>query len=402
MGPREKPAKAASKDNAAKAADKVAKAAEKVAEKAAKAAATQLTPQKRAAEAPPADAAATTADAAPRSPLLSPTSPAAVPPVHPPPGSPAAAKSPSVTAGIPPAPLAGLTPRRSSKPKLAKNKPADVPKPFEVTILQYATNGARVNPDFEPDESAYVLILEHPGSKQHPSCLYQFKDNLGAYLQILHTQDPETPSELIKLVPSLHLFSFVVVFGLCVLLPLPVNLRRSSCKFMPPLAAHQPGQRASTLSGGGPSGPIAALTLLHNFAACGFSSALRIFATSTCTSTPLPRSRSQTSPLCLEVDSCRRQQSEPQPVECCASCQPRTPHAQLSQIPVHRRVSPLDRKHISVKRSDGRIGHRGRKHRRRVCADYPPLRLQQPLRLGSTGLHPQHSCRDLPCRAHRQ
>lgn len=219
--------------------EKAAKAAAK--DKAAKAAATHLTPQKRAAESPQADAAATASDAAPSSPLLSPTSPSAVPPVHPPPGSPAAAKSPSVTAGIPPAPLAGLTPRRSSKPKLAKNKPADVPKPFEVTILQYATNGARVNPDFEPDGSAYVLILQHPGSKQHPSCLYQFKDNLGAYLQILHTQDPETPSELIKLVPSLHLFFLVVVFGFCVLLPLLVNLRRSSCKFMPPLAVHQPG-----------------------------------------------------------------------------------------------------------------------------------------------------------------
>ena len=42
---------------------------------------------------------------------------------------------------------------------------------------------------FEPPESAYVLILEHP-SKQHPSCWYQFKDNLAAYLQI-HT-DPES------------------------------------------------------------------------------------------------------------------------------------------------------------------------------------------------------------------
>ena len=75
-------------------------------------------------------------------------------------------------------------------------------------IFCYAANGARVNPDFEPQESAYVLILEHPGTKQHPSCLYQFKDNLAAYLQILHNQDPETPSEIIKLVPRLHLLLF--------------------------------------------------------------------------------------------------------------------------------------------------------------------------------------------------
>ena len=154
-----------------------------------RAAAEPVTPQKRSANSPQASAAATEAsDAAPTSPLPSPT----------PPGSPAIA---SIAA-----PFAGLTPRRSSKPKVAK--PTEGPRALEVTILKYAANGARVNPDFEPQESAYVLILEHPGTKQHPSCLYQFKDNLAAYLQILHNQDPETPSEIIKLVPRLHLLLF--------------------------------------------------------------------------------------------------------------------------------------------------------------------------------------------------
>ena len=78
-----------------------------------------------------------------------------------------------------------------------------------MTILQYATNRAWVNPNFEPAESSYVLILETPDSKQHPRCLYQFKDTLRAYLQLLHTQDPETPSALIKLVPSSHIYIYL-------------------------------------------------------------------------------------------------------------------------------------------------------------------------------------------------
>ena len=85
-----------------------------------------------------------------------------------------------ITAAVksgPPAPLAGLTPRRSQKVKQARPA-ADGPRPLQVSITPYATNGALCHTDFEEGEAAFVMVLEHSGTKANPSVLFQFKDNL--------------------------------------------------------------------------------------------------------------------------------------------------------------------------------------------------------------------------------
>ena len=185
---------------------------------------------------------------------------------HPPPmaASPSTSTtSPAAAKSGPPAPLAGLTPRRSQKVKQARPA-ADGPRPLQVSITPYATNGALCHTDFEEGEAAFVMVPEHSGTKANPSVLFQFKDNLLQYLDALHKQDPSTPADVHHLAPRLCFASYLRFFFSPAFVGMRFHwiLRRSLCSCI-----WGPFMGKAIYTGGGAEGPMSALHFLHNYIA---------------------------------------------------------------------------------------------------------------------------------------